>query len=838
MGALLSRWRASLSLGDARADGRGGAWPSRVLVARAAAVFFLLCGVLSSVSLLGSSTSDGQLIRVSVAVAATAGASLLIWFLPWGRWSRWAGLIPVAVGFALVALQITLASPGAAASSVLFVLLFALIGVAFPRGTALVMLPLFAAAYVLPRVSLGQVSALTVASAVCVGLVCLVVGELLAWLTAQLQLSREALWHFRAAVDDVGAALAPRADAESPWSSVALRLSEVAGLPDCDVYRLNDDGSLVCLASVYEGEPCADYLGLRPEPDIWGVDEQAVLTKAPVHITSPDDPRLGAAERADMQAWREQAMLIVPLVAWGEVVGLVEISETREGRTITFEQIATVVPVCRFIAMALHDADVTHAREDGERRLAEGERRLASLDESSRGVAGAASLEEALAVVTRCAGEALGVSDCVAYEHDADLDAIVMRARWERTPGGRDRPTGHLPLAENQMGHAALESGRPLLELLSDPELDPAVLADLDSWGEKSRLTVPLPSTDGPVGLLVFGDTERERAFPDEDLAVANALAGLAGEAVVGARLLRRLNRLSEADSMARLANHRELHESLALEQARAEHQGSHFSAVMLSVDGLKSLNDTYGHAAGDEVLRLVASMLSERTGADDVVGRWAGDRFLLILAETAAAQARLFVEELRTALAEAPYVTATGEQVPTCVSFGIAVYPEDAPDASGLAAVADARLMASKPAGVDVASHDEQERPRDLGDQAGGGPVAAAGTPQVAPGRRDQADESSAVEPAADESLVDEPTAPARVAARDDGAIDQAEMRSRIEETRTRLKVKAFDAMIRGQVALLGRDGGEVPGLTVEESPLDGDLDGMVDGAFSEQEY
>jgi diguanylate cyclase (GGDEF)-like protein len=445
------------------------------------------------------------------------------------------------------------------------------------------------------------------------------------------------------------------------------------------------------------------------------------------------------------------------------------------------------------------------------------------LHESSRGIADAASLEEALAVVTRCAGEALGVSECVAYEHDAELDAVVMRARWERVLGGRVRSEEPLPLADGPLAHAVLDSGRPLLELLSDPDLDPAVRADLDGWGEKSRLTVPMPSTDGPVGLLVFGDAERERVFPDEDLAVASALAGLAGEAVAGARLLRRLGRLSEVDAMTRLADHRELHESLALEQARAEHHGSHFSAVMLGVDGLKSFNEAYGHAAGDEVLRLVASMLSARAGADDVVGRWAGDKFLLVLARKTASEASLFAEELCAALAEAPSVTPTGEQVPVRVSFGIAAYPEDAPDASGLAAAAEADLRASR-GEDDVATGDEQERrPRVPGDEAASGPPADAGAPRVPAERRDQA-----VEPAA---LV-------KVAAWDEGAIDQAEMRSRIEETRTRLKVKAFDAMIRGQVALLSRDDGEAPGPAAEDLALNGDLEGMVDGAFSEQEY
>jgi diguanylate cyclase (GGDEF)-like protein len=669
---------------------------------------------------------------------------------------------------------------------------------------------------------LGQFSGLTVAAAAYVGLACVLVAETLAWLSTRLQLEREASSGFRATLNDIGAELASAADPEQLWSSIALRLSEVAGLPDCDVYRLTEGGSLVCLASVYDHEPCPDYLGLRPEQDVWAVAGRAVLTKEPVFISSPADPRLAAAEREDMRAWHEQAMLIAPLVARGEVVGLVEISETREGRTITPEQISTVVSVCRLIALALHDADKTQAQEEGERRLA-------SMHESSSAVAGAASLEEALAVVTRCAGEALGVSECVAYEHDAEPDVIVMRARWERTPSGRDRSLEPIPLAEDPMGHTVLESGSSLLERLSDPTLDPAIRADMDSRGEKSRLTVPMPSADGPVGLLTFGDAERERVFPDEDLAVASALAGLAGEAVTGARLLRRLGRLSEADAMAGLASHSELHESLAREQARAEHHGSHFSAVMLGLDGLKSLNDTYGHSAGDEVLRLVASLLSERTRADDVVGRWAGDKFLMILAETTAAQAGVFAEQLCATLAEAPYVTAAGEQIPIRASFGIAAYPEDAPDATGLVALADADLRPSEHGGGDADTGDELgQRPEDAEAEAASGSPVEAGLPLGTTARQERADESAAGVPAA-------PTKPPLW---DGDTIDQAEMRSRIEATRTRLKVKAFDAMIRGESALLGRDGGDAPGPTCDDPLLDGDLEGLVEGALSEEEY
>ena len=824
VGALPTRWRTDLVQGGSEADGPGGRSLSRVLVGRAAAVLFWLCGVSGFAGLVWPPLSDGQPSASSVAVAAAvaAGAGLVSWFLPWNRWPRWTMLLLVPVGLTVVALQIALAGAAAGVSAALFILLFAWIGIALPRGTALLALPLFAVAYLLPLIFVGRFSWLAVAMAVYVGLACLVIGELLAWLSSRLQLSQAAVSR-AGAVDDLGAELVPSADPDKLWPSIALRLSAAAGLPDCDIYRLTE-GGLICLGSVYDGAPCPDYLGLRPEQDVWAVDGKAVLAKEPVLIASPADPRLAPAEREDMRKWREQAMLIVPLVAGDEVLGLVEISEIREGRTITAEQTATVVSACRLIAVALHNADLARATEESERRLS-------SLHESSRAVAGAASLEEALAVITRCAGEALGVSECAAYEHEPELDAIVMRARWERAPGGHDRPAEPRPLAEDPTGRGVLESGRSLLERLSDPALDPAVLADLDGWGHKSRLTVAMPSADGSVGLLTFGDAERERVFPGEDLAVASALAGLAGDAVAGARLLRRLASLSEADAMTGLASHRELHESLAMEQARAEDHDSHFAAVMLGLDGLKSLNDTYGHPAGDEVLRQVASMLSERTGTRDVVGRWTGDKFLLILAETTAAQASLLAEELLAALAETPYVTASGEQVPIRVSFGIAAYPEDAPDASGLVAAADADLAASGAAAGEVVAGDQRDGlHRDAGIEAAAAPLAADGTLQETE-RRARAAESSA-------GPADEPAAPARPAGRDDGAIDQAEMRSRIEATRTRLKVKAFDAMIRGGTALLSQDGGEAPEPTDDDPGLDGDLEGMVDGAFSEQEY
>ncbi len=549
-------------------------------------------------------------------------------------------------------------------------------------------------------------------SALYVGVACLLVGETLALLSTTLRLNQVALWRARAAVNDIGADLASTADPETLWSSIALRLSDLVDLPDADVYRLMDDGGLVCLASVYDEKPCPEQLHVCTSREVWSVDREALSTREPVFVASPADPRLSAAEREDMRRWREQAMLIVPLVARDEVIGLVEISETREGRTIVPEQVATVVAVCRLIAMALHDADTMHAQEARARRLA-------SLFESSRAVASAATMEEALAVVTRCAGEVFGVSECVAYEHDPHQDAVVARAMWERTPSGWDRLGEPSLLAEDPMSRGVLESGRPFLGLLSDPRLDPVSRADLEMWGEKSCLTVPMQSVDGPMGLLNLWDKEQERTYTEGEMALAVSLAELAGEAVRNAKLLRRLRSLSESDSLTGLANHRKLHEVLAHEQARAERYGSHFSLVMLDIDEFKLLNDTHGHPAGDAVLRRVGALLSEQTRAADVVGRYGGDEFLLVLPETSADEAGALAEKLRAALRDEPYVTAAGEQIPIHASFGIAAYPEDVPDANGLVALADANLYASKRRGGDAVTGSEEER--QLRDAEGG---------------------------------------------------------------------------------------------------------------------
>jgi two-component system chemotaxis response regulator CheY len=118
---------------------------------------------------------------------------------------------------------------------------------------------------------------------------------------------------------------------------------------------------------------------------------------------------------------------------------------------------------------------------------------------------------------------------------------------------------------------------------------------------------------------------------------------------------------------------------------------------ILCDVDGLKSVNDTAGHLVGDSVLRSVGTTLRSTARAEDVVARFGGDEFVLLLPRTGLEAARALVKRLSTELPEQTYMWAgTPHSLPR-VSYGIAAFPEDGLLADQLIAKADERMYADK---------------------------------------------------------------------------------------------------------------------------------------------
>jgi len=158
------------------------------------------------------------------------------------------------------------------------------------------------------------------------------------------------------------------------------------------------------------------------------------------------------------------------------------------------------------------------------------------------------------------------------------------------------------------------------------------------------------------------------------------------------------LDRLSREDALTGLFNRRHVDDALVLEWERAHRFGRDLSVAIADIDHFKGVNDHFSHAVGDEVLRRVARILGEGTRAIDVVGRWGGEEFVLLLVETSPDRAARLCEKLRAAI-EAHDWPSIVPGLAVTVSLGIAGNAETA-DPAALLAAADARLYEAKRAG------------------------------------------------------------------------------------------------------------------------------------------
>lgn len=161
------------------------------------------------------------------------------------------------------------------------------------------------------------------------------------------------------------------------------------------------------------------------------------------------------------------------------------------------------------------------------------------------------------------------------------------------------------------------------------------------------------------------------------------------------------LERLSVTDELTGLANRRLLMGELERELRRSDRHGHPFSILMLDVDRFKTFNDSYGHPAGDGVLRRLATTLRESVRDVDTVARYGGEEFLVILPETPAAEAARVAERIRTSTEQDRFSPdGKGTVVNVTVSIGYAVFPDAAKTPDALIEAADQALYRSKESG------------------------------------------------------------------------------------------------------------------------------------------
>jgi diguanylate cyclase (GGDEF)-like protein len=165
-------------------------------------------------------------------------------------------------------------------------------------------------------------------------------------------------------------------------------------------------------------------------------------------------------------------------------------------------------------------------------------------------------------------------------------------------------------------------------------------------------------------------------------------------------------------DSLTGLWNHEEILRLLGQELARAGREGECVSVIMADIDFFKKINDTYGHLAGDEVLRLTASKMHYLMRSYDYIGRYGGEEFLIILPACCDECAAAFAERLRLSVCSSSLDTPEGV-IPVTISLGVAASgTEQGRDAESLVRAADAALYRAKERGRNRVEVSVSDRP------------------------------------------------------------------------------------------------------------------------------
>jgi diguanylate cyclase (GGDEF)-like protein len=222
-----------------------------------------------------------------------------------------------------------------------------------------------------------------------------------------------------------------------------------------------------------------------------------------------------------------------------------------------------------------------------------------------------------------------------------------------------------------------------------------------EHWSEvpqasgRTDMCVPMISQGEVLGLLAVSVPDGPDAALE--LAAATTISEQLAIGISNINLREVLRRQSTVDELTGLYNRRYFDETLRREVFRAERMRASLAVVMIDLDHFKRMNDTYGHEAGDLVLRTVGRCLRESVRRSDIACRYGGEELVLVLPECDAAAARTSAETIRTRIAalELHHGDATLPQV--TASFGIALWPAHGESAGALVQSADRALYAAK---------------------------------------------------------------------------------------------------------------------------------------------
>jgi two-component system cell cycle response regulator len=231
-----------------------------------------------------------------------------------------------------------------------------------------------------------------------------------------------------------------------------------------------------------------------------------------------------------------------------------------------------------------------------------------------------------------------------------------------------------------------------LADLAADARFRADVCPGVDAG---PALFAPLRGRLPGAGYLALYRARGAPPFGDGDVRHLALLAAWTAVALENLKLAERVEKLAVTDDLTQVYNYRFLKTALRRELRRASRFGQELSVIMIDVDNLKAYNDRHGHLRGSFLLKRLAQLLGQNLRSFDVVAKYGGDEFTLILPQTAREGAVAVAERVRLAVEATQFPLAARGSI--TISLGVATFPHDGSDGMSLLRVADRALYRAK---------------------------------------------------------------------------------------------------------------------------------------------
>lgn len=404
-----------------------------------------------------------------------------------------------------------------------------------------------------------------------------------------------------------------------------------------------------------------------------GITGVAALLKKPVYVpdVSKDPNYIRYYEKT-------RSEVAIPMVVRGEVIGVLD-CQSENLDHFNAETIELLQLFSAQASMAVQNARLYSL----ERRRASQMEAIAAIAQQTTAVL---DLEQLLSKVCHLIRYSFDVGHVSVLLKEGDGEELVLRAaNGKLTPRATE---GNRFRAREGVWGQSLASGETLIQ---------NNVAQAELYEEtRSLMCAPLVSFGQIFGVLLLHSDAPDK-FQPTDLPPLESVADICATAIQNTYYVERVKQLAYRDGLTGIFNRRFFELRMAEELERAQRFSAGMSIIMIDIDHFKELNDEFGHMLGDEVLRQVASLLHDQLRKFDVVCRYGGEEFAILLSQTNPQHAVGVAEKLRALLERWQF---PGLPRTVTISAGVATYPENGVERDGLMKAADTSLYAAKQAG------------------------------------------------------------------------------------------------------------------------------------------